>query len=308
MTLVPLSATDRTSPQGSRFSKYFEGWQVGAITVLMAIVAVAVVVPRTVVPEEVPLPRLAPRDIGVARTRARAAERALESGEISDNLRLLASRLRAHGLAENSGDRKQTELAAGSILELSPIVAATEPDRLLDLRAHLTERFVRAFLLLLRTGAETEDLAVVGGDAARTFRDKGWLDGPVDAEIDLVLRSLYKRRFEGLVLPKGNLPLEEAEERARVRFLMLHPPRAPVPDPQGLFANQYVLSQLDDAAALDPHYPLRYAQGIALFRLGRFEASAAAFDAFLAERPDGPYRLRAVNYLKAAVEQASGGD
>jgi hypothetical protein len=305
---VRPAATHLSASAGSRIAKHLEGWQVGAITVLMAILAVAVIVPRTVIPAEVPLPRLAPRDVAASRARARAEARALERGAVSDNIQILASRLRAHGLAEHAGDRARIQRAAESILELSPLVAATEPERLLDLRAHLAERFVEAFFVLLRTGTETEDLAVVGGDVARTFRDKGWLEQGDEPELDLVLRSLYKRRFASLVLPKDSLPLDETEERARVRFLILHPPRAPMPDPQGLFAGQFVLSQLDDAAAVDRDYPLRYAQGIALFRLGRYEASAAAFDAFLSERPDGPYRLRAVNYLKASVEYAAGGD
>jgi len=156
-----------------------------------------------------------------------------------------------------------------------------------------------------RTGVETEDLAVVGGDAVRTFRSNGWVR-PDEPEIDLVLRALYKRRFAGLVVPDASLALDPTEERARVRFFMLHPPPPPVDDPQRLFFWQFILSQTSEAAALDPTYPVHYARGIALFHMGRYEASAVAFDVFLSEAADGPYRLRAVNHLKAAIEESGG--
>ena len=37
-----------------------------------------------------------------------------------------------------------------------------------------------------------------------------------------------------------------------------------------------------------------------------YELAALSFDEFLRERPDGPHRLRAVNYLKAALERCEG--
>ncbi|MBL9025587.1 MAG: hypothetical protein JNL21_25550 [Myxococcales bacterium] len=300
------AATGR--PDGKGLARHFEGWQLGVVIVAMAAIAVAVMVPRSVLPEEVPLPRLAPREVAEARARAVASGRALDGAAPSENVRILAARLRAYSLAEHAGDRLEMQHAAERVLELSGPLLVAEPQAMLDLRAHLTERFVRAFYVFARTGAEVEDLAVVGGDAAQTFTKKGWVDDSNDPTFDLVLRSFYKRRFGGLVSPGAPLPIDDVEERARVRFLIRHPPRLDFPDPQGLFSGHYVLSQLDDAAALDPAYPLRYAQGIALFHVGKYEASAAAFDAYLLERPDGPYHLRAVNYLKTAVEHAGGGD
>ena len=57
---------------------------------------------------------------------------------------------------------------------------------------------------------------------------------------------------------------------------------------------------------MDPSYPVHYARGVALFHMGRYEAAAVAFDAFLSERESGPYRLRAINHLKAAIEESGG--
>lgn len=274
----------------------------------MAVIAVAVMVPRTVLPEEVPLPRLAPREVTESRARAVAEGQALDRVPPPENVRILAARLRAYSIAERENDKPAMQRAADGIVELSVPIAGADPKVLLDLRAHLTERFVRGFFEYARTGIEGPDLIHVGGDAARTFQEKGWVDAAHDPTFDLVLRSFYKRRYAGLVVPKGELPLDEVEERARIRFLIRHPPRMKVPDPQGIFSGHYVLSQLEAAAAADVSYPLRYAQGIALFRVGKYEASAAAFDAFLTETPDGPYHLRAVNYLKASVEFAGVGD
>jgi hypothetical protein len=296
-----------TRSRAAGFSKHLEGWQLALVTIAMAWIAVLVMVPRTVLPEEVPLPRLAPKDVAEARARALAESSRIHGEEPSENLRLLASRLRAHGLAEHGGDRRRIADAAAATEQVGVRVLGAEPERVLELRAHLTERFVAAFFEFLRTGVESEELSGLGGNVVQTFRNNGWLDDTDGPEFDLVLRALYRRRFNGLVLPGATLPVDAIEERARVRFLIAHPPTPPVEDPDGLFAGQFILGQIDDAAKLDPAYPAHYARGIALFRVGRYEASAAAFDAFLTEAEDGPYRLRATNYLKAALEHAGGG-
>ncbi len=285
-------------------ARHLEGWQLGVVIVVMAWVAVLLMVPRTEVPEDVPLPQLAPREVRASRARAAAESRRLATHEMSANLRLLAARLKAYGLAEHGDDKRRMVELGQLTQEVGAPLAVLEREHVLDLRAHLAERFVESFSEFVRTGVETEELAWLGGNVVPMFRKNGWLDDTAEPEFDLVLRALHKRRFNKLLGPDVDLPLDSAEERAKVRFLMQHPPLPPVADPHGLFAGQFLLGQIEDAVALDPSYPRHYARGIALFRIGRYEASAVAFDSFLAEREDGPYRIRAANYLKAAIEYA----
>jgi hypothetical protein len=53
-------------------------------------------------------------------------------------------------------------------------------------------------------------------------------------------------------------------------------------------------------ARKDSQYPADLARGILLQRLGMDEAAADALMLHLAERPEGPWRLRAQNHLAAA--------
>jgi TolA-binding protein len=52
---------------------------------------------------------------------------------------------------------------------------------------------------------------------------------------------------------------------------------------------------------LDPTYPAAYALGIAHFRRGAYPASAQAFRDWVDAHPEGPYALRAKNFLRAAL-------
>ena len=71
---------------------------------------------------------------------------------------------------------------------------------------------------------------------------------------------------------------------------------------ENLAAEAWRLDKINKLGAIDPAYPLAYAQGVAQFRLGHFEASVEAFEAWVKEHPDGAYVLRARNYLRAALE------
>ena len=63
-----------------------------------------------------------------------------------------------------------------------------------------------------------------------------------------------------------------------------------------------LFEKIRELARVDPTFPGALAEGVVLFRLGRYEAAAVAFERHLAAFPDGPWTLRARNYLKAALE------
>ncbi len=293
-------------------AKHFEGWQAAAVVIFMSWIAVLVLVPRTVVPEELPLPRLSPGDIAESRTRAAREEHdAFRRAPPSHDVRLLAARLQAYGIAERAGDLRAMSDSERLAREAAARVLSSDPAALLELRSHLAGRLVVGLYSLLDTNEETDDLIAVGGDVALSFARNGWLipelrsESDEGREFDLALRALYKRRFGKIVAPVEKLPLDRAEETALVRFLLRHPPPAVGPSGEVVEA-QFLLGQVAKAAELDGAYPIGFARGVVLFRAGRFEAAAASFDAFLGEAPHGPYRLRATNHLKAALDYAQG--
>ena len=106
------------------------------------------------------------------------------------------------------------------------------------------------------------------------------------------------------------------EERIRYRFGIEHP-EVPVAainagaSPEVMRAHalqravamdQKRLEKVKTLAQLDPTYPGYLAEGVILYRLGRVEAAAVAFGRHLSAHPDGPWTLRAQNYLKASLE------
>jgi hypothetical protein len=253
-------------------------------------------VPRTAAPDEIPPLRISPSEIADARARAAREADAAALRPASNDARLLGARLRAFGRAEHGGDPRAIDDAARSVAEVARGVLANDREGLMALRAYQAELFTSAFLDHARTGRISDDLVELGGDAATSFRQRGWLDGPLPEDFDVVLRAVHKRRFGKLVAGGGALPLDHVEERVLVRFMMQRSARR----------WELVLERIDEAATLDPTYPQQFARGVVLYRTGKFEASAAAFEAFLRHRPDGPLRLRAINHFKAALEARQG--
>jgi hypothetical protein len=95
------------------------------------------------------------------------------------------------------------------------------------------------------------------------------------------------------------------------RFLLLHPPRDPSSTGDGRdkvaaqrtvqLAEQYRLKKIEELRALDPAYPADLARGIVFYRLHRYPQAVEALRKHLEDHPDGPWAVRAENYLRAAL-------
>ncbi|MBK8939302.1 MAG: hypothetical protein IPM79_17170 [Polyangiaceae bacterium] len=295
----------------SRLGKHLEGWQVGVLVVLIVATTAAVLVPRSAVPEAVPLPRASSGEIRAARRANEQAAIAFATGGASEPVERIGATLRAIGRAEWDGDeaalaRGMAELARG----IARATAENDVDGLVLLRTYQAELFARAYCDYLRTGSVADDLIELGGAAVREFSDNGWLTpgSRVPAHVDLLLSALYKRRFERLVA-KGHPALapHPVEERLLLGYLLEHPPPDRLlSEGAGTSATRFMLSRIDEISALDPSYPAAYARGVVLFKTKDYELAALSFDDFLHSSADGPYRLRAVNYLKASLERCEG--
>ncbi len=291
-------------------AQLFEGWQVGAVAVLVAALVTAVIVPRTVEPTGLPPSSLAPRELDRARIETHREALPATGDQRSRALELVDARLRELGRAEYEGNQRLADRWASEVSEAARPVLAQSPETLRALRASQALEFASAYLRSLREGADSDTLVELGGSTLVELRQNGWFPSLEDAgpTTDVVLVGLFKRRFTLMFLGHPELPLSTVEERAVLNFLIRHPPRSTLAGStrEGRGGRgKFVLNQIDALSKLEPSYPTLYARGVVYYEMGQFDAAASAFDAYLQRNQDGPYRLRAVNFLKAAVEESN---
>ncbi|MCS6899050.1 MAG: hypothetical protein RMJ98_02205 [Myxococcales bacterium] len=297
-----------TRVKESRWTRHLEGWPGGLVALGLAGLGVALGTPRAVFPRDFPLPVANGRRLEeIARQDQLLAEELAQSPEdqrsgASFELRELGALLRRYNEADATGDQGtlgqlRPELLRGAYNLL--LKEGVVP--LLRLRAYQQRSFLRELALWESTGKESDELKQIGGGIIRTITASGWIWSPRSFAADSAVRAaLFKRRFaEVLGLQKKlEFALDIDEARALYAFLLAHPP----PQPGG--PSVFRLKKLEELAAADPAYPRKLARGVALLGMGQGAAAVVEFREYLAETPDGPYTLRARNYLAAAVEQA----
>lgn len=295
----------------SRVARLFEGWQVGVVTVGIVALVAAVVVPRSASPDGLPPPSVTRSEIRVAEQRTRDQALAATDG-LSQDVALLGARLRVLGRAEASGDGGSIARAGASLSEAARPALAKDPGGVVKLRAYQALRFVDGYHEYLLSGQTSDELIELGGDTLAQLKHEDWVQNLETAPPDyrVILTAIYKRRFKKLVGSHPALDYDPVEERVLIGYFLEHPPRTALASNESeLEATQgkFLLAQLDDLAKLEPAYPFAFAKGIVLYRMGRYEESSSAFDFYLQTVENGPYRLRAVNYLKASIENGEGG-
>jgi hypothetical protein len=306
------------APAKTGLARHLEGWQVGALMVFIVASISAVMVPRSADPTGLP-----PADLGLellasARAESARAHAAAVAFELPNSARLVAARLRALGAIEAEDDDSRIDDARQLVLESVRQALHERPEAVVAVRDREAVRFRELYLQRMRGAEPADELAEVGGSILRQFDENGWLSrsSEIDATTETLLEGFYKRRFARVVDTKHPaLSPSQTEERVLLGFLLLHPPKPRIEEGNvgGDGTGPYQLRRIDELVLLEPSYPAAYAKGIVFFHMGHFEASASAFDAFLRQgnadgigHGDGPYRLRAVNYLKSAVEHTEG--
>ena len=280
-------------------------------------------IPRAVRPWEVPGPLVEPGALAAAismdRGRARDIAARAERGELDHDVSALGAAVRAFGRAEMADDATAKEDAHRKATIAARAAIAHGPELLLAMRAFQARAFLREVRAFERTGAASEELVELAGGLSRRAIDFRWYDAEARqlAGEDAVWLALYKKRWNEVTGLKGAVfGLSLDEERALHGFLIAHPPVAAAAlaagatrEAKGARAmataaadDERRLDKIRDLAKLDATYPAAFAEGVVLFRLGRFEAAAVAFERHLAAHPDGPWTLRARNHLKAALE------
>jgi len=298
--------------------RHLEGWQPASVAVLLAGSVAALAVPRPVDPVEIPDPVVDSRSIeriaAIDASRAAAATR-----EVLDvDVRALGTEIRAYGRADADGDLDAGLEARRRVLAASQAAIARGAEPVLRLRAFQLSSFVREVHRWEATGTESVELRELGGGFVRTLRANGWVNEEPSGrrlEVDApALTALFKKRWNDVTgISGGVFDLALDEQRALYRFLIRNPTsglpveRAPSARARGL-ANaqqeQHRMKKIEELAALDPSYPADLARGVVLYHLARYPLAVEKFRQHLEAFPDGPWTLRAQNYLRAALGRA----
>jgi hypothetical protein len=292
----------------------------------VALVFGLLLTPRRSPPGSMPLPIANAREIArVIRADHELAERA-RSEPLAGAVRALGSAIRQfHGLeAVGAEARALTDARRAVDLALIDTLPNGNSD-LPRLRAIQLEGFLDEVRHFVETGEESSELQALAGGFVRSMRSEGWCEGHTLAPTVPVLRVMFKQMWNAFLALEGNPGLEPTldEQRVLYAFYLSHPhpsraSRAAVlsarrgardakacraaADVERAAIESWRLERIKRFASIDPDYPADYARGVASLRRGDYGAAANAFRAWLSGHADGPLALRALNYLRSAVD------
>jgi hypothetical protein len=254
----------------------------------------------------VPAPIVDPRALAGAAEldRQRAAEMSSTSDAAKSadafELRQLGALLREYGEADARDDKEKLHELRTPLLRGGHNAQQKGPEGLLRLRAYQQAIFLRELARWETTREESDEPKQVGGGITRTLQASRWVDERgrfIAGEPERV--ALFMRRFaEVLGLQGKDYALSLDEGRALYAFLLVHSPG------EGPAAWAFRLRKIDELSSFDAAYPRSLARGVALMNLGQPAAAVVEFKEHLGRSPDGPYTLRARNFLAAALDMA----
>ncbi|APR82247.1 Hypothetical protein A7982_07596 [Minicystis rosea] len=295
------------------------------LAIFLAGTSAILAVPRPVDPTVVPEPTIIPRVLAQAARAdddlaAQAEAEAAHGDRLGFDVRTLGSAIRSYGQADAAGRDTEVVVARRDVAEAGKRALAHGDDALLRLRAYQLRLFLRALRHWEAKGVETADLRELGGAFISMSQHNGWVKDGVVVMDDAVRRAMFKKRWNELTLARGGrFELSIDEQRALYRFLIRRPPndeseapaavralRSMKQDERAAFVTeQYRLRKIDELAALDATYPADLARGVVFYRMRRYPVAMELFRRHLDAHPDGPFTLRAQNYLRAALGHAA---
>ena len=294
----------------SRVRKLLDGWQAGAIVVAIALLAVVVAVPRPVLPDDIPMPRVNLRALSERSQAESVRAESLVQKHASYDVRALGEAIRQYGAADADGDSTRgSQRLQDIVMRVGPALAQG-PEPVLALRAYQMKVFLLELRQFEQTGRESVELRELGGGIIAMLRRSGWIrhDAQGVRVIEpeqFVLEALYRKRWNeltGLKAPPFAPTLDE--QRVLYAFLLTHPIVAPTAgnelEARCRSANEYMLRKVGELAAIDRSYPADVAAGMLLLRLGRNKQAIEALAGYIETHPDGPWTMRARNALRAA--------
>jgi hypothetical protein len=267
-------------------------------------------VPWAAPPTELPVPIAAPGQVAAAldadRARARAIrpelerEAALGAGGPLYDLRAFGESFRAYGRAEASRDTAAILARRSDMLAAFGRARALGDDQVVALRALETEMFLAAVRRWEISGAQDDDLVELGGAFIDLVTRQHWADEHRRITLTVALQSIFFRRRYCEIVGVSSAPFALSLDENRMYYAFLLP-RPPVEERS---PDAWRMRKIDELAKIDRAYPHQLGRGVLLYRMGQYGAAEKALRAHLSLSPDGPYALRARNYLVAAVSRA----
>ncbi len=310
----------------------FGGYLLGLVPLGAAIVFGLLLLPRATPAEDVPVPIAD----GRALSRIHHDDAAIAKTALPDDVRALGSSIRAFNTlqAQQTTDayvtpEKMNAAHAEILRAVAPIGSLpNRDDLLLALRAAQLESFITELKAFQKTGKESAELIAVGGPFVQRMRDVGWGVGEHGLAADEdALRVMFKTAWNGL-LGSNRPPFAPSldEERALYAFYLRHPHAneqtrkridearsaattvkacAALVEAEAMAAEGWRLEKVRLIGAIDPSYPRAYAEGVAHYRHKDYEAAVESFRTWLGAHPEGPWTLRARNYIRASLAQSA---
>lgn len=323
------AATTGEAPLGARRDR--GGRALALVPVAVAFVLGGLLLPRAVEPTDVPVPTVDIAAVAAATARDEDAARRAKKVPLPIDVRAVGSRLRElNRLQHADGDEAAILRARDGLLAARDVALAMPEgaDLLFALRAAQLELFLSSVSAWKRAGSEPEDLVELGGAFLRRLRSAGWASERALVLDETELRVAFKAMWNGaLELDRHRaFELDRHEERVLFRLYITHPhPAEPsrarleamargattkeacaeVERARAAASEEWRAEKIRAYAEKDPTYPASYALGVAFYRAGRFAAAEAAFERYLGETRDGPYVLRARNYLLATRRETT---
>jgi hypothetical protein len=272
--------------------RYLEGWQLGAVSVGIALLTALLAVPRPIEPVDLPMPRVDRREQRLAAERERALAAHWVEQSLPFDVRVVGERLRRLGDAEARGEARDAD--HDELREAVAALRADDQDALHGLLAVQCELFLEALARWDATGNTSRTLDELGGSFARRARAVGLWNGRLrltSAERRLVFRLRWLKLAGRLDAARFAPSLNDW--RAYYRLLLEEP---------AFFGETSERDAIARLQRLDARYPADFALGVIAFKRGNYAAAANLFDDHL-ER-NGPWSLRARHHRRAALEGA----
>jgi len=283
-------------------TRLFEGWQLGALAVGLAMISAWLAVPRPVEPSLVPLPQIDRRELEYIEAGDAERVRKVRDSGLPYAVRAVGELVRRHGKLLTQGDFRAADARREELQQAATSARAEFGEGpLADLRALQASYFVSAVSEWQRTTRTSAELSELAPKFADKCARMGWTDPEGKLRLtEVELRTLFLVRWTELIGRTADSALRPRLDQFRLYYSLL------LRFPGGEQAQDQDLARLRYAAAiaqLDGSYPEGVARGVLLYKLGQPHAAFDAFSSYLRQHPDGPWTQRARNHALAAYAQ-----
>ena len=310
----PIGSNDSMQSNDAKIGlrRHLEGWPAAVVVLLLATSAVLLGVPRAVEPHDLPEPSIDVAALSRTMEQDNARARRAPALELDVDIRAVGREYRSYNSAAHDGDLEALAAARRRIVMASAVALQRDAEQLATLRAYQLHRFLAELQRWRSSGIISDELRELGGDVVPMMQRSGWCRAGTRELLadERVLRTLFKKRWNDITRVSGELfALTINENRARHGFLLRHPlhpalKQADSPARRRARSTKQRLATITRLGTLDPNYPTGLARGVVEYRAGRFGAALRSFQSHIDRNPDGPYTLRAQNYVRAALARA----